>query len=51
MQFPAKIREQGGSTVITVPYEVVKTYNLKVNEIYQFEIRRVKDVDTNNANA
>jgi len=43
MEFPAKIRKQSTSFIITIPNEVVKKLNLKEGEIKQFIIEDKKE--------
>lgn len=49
MEFPARIRKQSESIIITIPNEVVKTMQLKNGEVCQFSVKTFK-VDVNDVN-
>lgn len=37
--FDAKIREVGNSHIITIPMNIIKKYNLKINEFIELTIK------------
>lgn len=39
MLFYQQIREQGNSLIITIPYKIVKLYNMKPTDFIEFEIK------------
>lgn len=42
MKSLSKTRAVGGSLVVTIPSEIVKTETLSENEIIEIEVRRIK---------